>query len=140
MGLVGGGDGDVGRPEVPAHLELVGCVVVELLGGFGDGVFDDGVGGVFGAVVVDVDALVGGGFVEADGIGGGGEDALATGWVLGAAGGADEGELAHDGDERGRQSFETEVGEPETEVELICHRTSLDVWGGLWGADGVGER
>ena len=32
-----------GGPELPPHLELVGHVVVELLGGFGDGVFDDGV-------------------------------------------------------------------------------------------------
>ena len=62
----------VGSPEIPAHLELVGGIVVELLGGLGYGVFDDGGGGVLGAVVVDVDALVGGGFVEADGVGGGG--------------------------------------------------------------------
>ena len=44
---------------------------MELLGGFGDGVFDDGAGGVlvfFGAFVVDVDALVGGRLGEADGI------------------------------------------------------------------------
>ena len=69
----------VGGPELPAHLELVGHVVVELLGGFGYGVFDDGGGGVFGAVVVDVEALVGGGFVEADGVDGGGGDALCGG-------------------------------------------------------------
>ena len=46
LGVGAGGGGDVGGPEVPAHLELVGHVVVELLGGFGDGVFDDGVFGV----------------------------------------------------------------------------------------------
>ncbi len=49
---------------------------MELLGGLGDGVFDDGVLGGLGAVVVDVDALVDGGFVEADGVDGGGGDAL----------------------------------------------------------------
>ena len=83
--------GCVGSPELPAHLELVGHVVVELLGGLGDGVFDDGGGGVFGAVVVDVDALVGGGFGEADGIDAGGGDAGVP---------ADGGELAHDRDHR----------------------------------------
>jgi hypothetical protein len=31
---------------------------VEVLGGFGDGVFNDGIRGVFGAIVVDVKALV----------------------------------------------------------------------------------
>ena len=52
---------------------------MELLGGFGYCGFDDGGGGVlvfFGAVVVDVDALVGGGFGETDGIDAGGCDAL----------------------------------------------------------------
>ena len=63
--LVGAG---FGRPELPAHLKLVGHIVVELLGGFGYGVFDDGGGGVFGAVVVDIDALVDGSFGEVDGI------------------------------------------------------------------------
>ena len=67
----------LGSPELPLHLELVGHVVVELLGGLGDGVFDDGGFGVFGAVVVDVDALVGGGFGEADGVDSGGGDTLA---------------------------------------------------------------
>jgi hypothetical protein len=55
-----GGVVDDGGPELPLHLELVGHVVVELLGGLGDGGFDEGVGGVFGALVVDVDALVDG--------------------------------------------------------------------------------
>ena len=39
LGVGGGGGGDVGGPEVPLHLELDGHVVVEVLGGFGDGVF-----------------------------------------------------------------------------------------------------
>ncbi len=101
---------------------------MELLGGLGDGVFDDGVFGVAGlggALVVDEDALIGGGLGKADGVDGGDGDALV---VLAA----DEGELAHDGDERGRQGLEAEVGEPETEVELIGHKDSLD--------DGWGER
>lgn len=49
VGGVAGGDGGVaelGGPEVPTHFELVGHIVVELLGGFGDGAFDDGGGGV----------------------------------------------------------------------------------------------
>ena len=110
-------------PELPPHLELVGHVVVELLGGLGDGVFDDGAGGVFGAVVVDVDALVGGGFVEADGVDAGGGDAGVF---------ADEGELAHDRDEGRGEGVEAEVGEPEAKVELIGHRDSLDLWGTGW--------
>ena len=89
---------------------------MELLGGFGDGVFDDGGRGVFGAVVVDVDALVGGGFGEADGIGRGGGDASVF---------ADEGELTHDRDQGRGEGVEAEVGEPEAKVELIGHRDSL---------------
>ncbi len=77
---------------------------MELLGGFGYGVFDDGVFGLLGAVVVDVDALVGGGFVEADGVDAGRGDSFVS---------ADEGELAHDRDERFGERFEAEVGEPE---------------------------
>lgn len=94
----------VGRPEIPAHLELVGGVFVELLGGLGYGVFDEGGGGLFGAVIVDVETLIGGGLVEADGVGAGGPDARVA---------ADEGELAHDRDECRGEALETEVGEPE---------------------------
>jgi hypothetical protein len=116
--------GEFGRPEEPTHFELVGHVVVELLGGLGYSAFDDGAGGVlvfFGAVVGDVDALVGGGFGEANGIDRGGVDALAGG--VGAA--ADEGELAHDRNQRRGQGVEAEVGKPETEIELIGHDSSL---------------
>ena len=67
-----------------------------------------------GALVVDEDALVDRGFCEADGVDGGGGDALV---VLAA----DEGELTHDGDERGRKCLEAEVREPKTEIELIGH-------------------
>jgi hypothetical protein len=120
FGIDGGvAGGDFGGPKLPVHLELVGHVVVELFGGFGDGVFDDGAGGVlvfFGAVVVDVDALVGGGLGEADGIDAGRSYALFS---------ADERELAHDRDHRRREGFEAEVGKPETEVELIGHGSSL---------------
>ena len=77
---------------------------MELFGCLGDGVFDEGGGGVLGAVVVDVKALVGGGFVEADGVGAGGGDAGVP---------ADEGELAHDRDEGRGEGVEAEVGEPE---------------------------
>ena len=107
-------------PELPAHLELVGHVVVELLRGFGYGVFDDGAGGVgvfLGAVIVDVDALVGGCFGEADGIDAGCRYALFS---------ADERELAHDRNHGRGEGLEAEVGEPETEVELIGHKDSLD--------------
>ena len=40
------GCGGVGCPEGPAHFELVGGVVVELVGGFGYGGFDGGAVGV----------------------------------------------------------------------------------------------
>jgi len=113
--------GDFRGPEFPSHLELVGHVVVELFGGFGDGVFDDGAGGVlvlFRAIVVDVDALVGGCLGEANGVDAGRSYALFS---------ADERELAHDRDHRRRQGFEAEVGKPETEVELIGHECSLDL-------------
>jgi len=98
---------------------------VELLGGFGDGVLDDGTGGVlvfFGAIVVDVDALVGGGLGEADGIDAGRSYALFS---------ADKRKLAHDRDDGRRQGFEAEVGKPETEVELIGHIFSLDLLTGF---------
>ena len=124
-GWIGGAGDDFGSPEIPAHLELVSHVVVELLGGFSDGVFDDGAGGVlvfFGAVVVDVDALVGGGFGEADGIDARRRNALFA---------ADEGELAHHRDHGRREGFEAEVREPEAKVELIGHSSSLDLEGGL---------
>jgi hypothetical protein len=113
---------ELGDPELPAHLELVGHVVVKLLGGFGYGGLDDGGGGVlvfFGARVVDVDALVGGGFVEADGIDGGCGDPLVS---------ADEGELAQDRDQGVGEGVEAEVWKPETEVELIGHVGSLVLW------------
>ena len=104
VGMRGAVGVDFGGPEVPAHLELVGHVVVELLGGLGYGVFDDGAGGVFSAVVVDVDALVSGGFAEADGVDGGCGDTLVS---------TDEGELTHHRDEGVGKGFEAEVGEPE---------------------------
>ena len=99
--------GDRGCPETPLHLELIGHVFVELLCGFGDGVLDERVGGVFGAGVVDVDALVGGRFGEADRVDGGGGDAALF---------ADEGELAQHGDERGGKRFKAKVREPEAQV------------------------
>jgi hypothetical protein len=89
---------------------------VQLLGGLGDGVFDDGVLGGLSAVVVHVDSLVDGGFVEADGIDGGGSDPLFA---------ADEGELAENRGERGRQRIEAEVREPEAEIELVGHGDSV---------------
>ena len=107
-----GGFVDDGGPELPLHLELVGHVVVELLGGFGDGGFDEGVGGLLGAFVVDVDALVDGGLGEAEGIGRGDGDALVS---------ADEGELAHHADQGFGQRVEAEVRVPETEIKLIGH-------------------
>jgi hypothetical protein len=110
-GFFGGFVEDRG-PELPLHLELVGHVVVELLGGFGDGGFDEGVGGLLGALVVDVDALVDGGLGEAEGVGRGDGDALVS---------ADERELAHDADERFGQRGEAEVRIPETEIKLIGH-------------------
>ncbi len=129
FGVVAGAAGaGVWGPEVPLHLELVGHVVVEVFGGFGDGGLDDGGGGVLTlgrAGVVDVEALVGGGFRERDGVGGGGRDALALGEAGGRAGAADDRELAHDGDERCGEAFEAEVWKPEAEVELIGHGPSL---------------
>ena len=85
--------------ELPAHLELVGHVVVELLGGprrrrhsmAASAVAASGIRISAGrrvasaAGAVGVDALVGGGLGEVDGVGGGGGDATA----------ADDGELAH---------------------------------------------
>ncbi len=89
---------------------------MEVLGGFGYGVFDDGVGGVFGAVVVDVEALVGGGLGEVDGVDGGGGDAFGVGVCGGFGIYADAGELAEHGGERRGEGLEAEVGEPEAEV------------------------
>ena len=86
---------------------------MEVFGGFGYGVFDDGVGGVFGAVVVDVEALVGGGLGEADGVDGGGGDAVGVGLSGGCGADADAGELAEHGGERCGEGFEAKVGEPE---------------------------
>ena len=126
-GIVGAAGAGVGRPEVPGHLELVGDVFVELLGGFGDGVFDDGGGGVlvvFGARIGDVEALVDGGFGEGERVGRGGLNAFAGG------GAAELGELAHDAGEGGGQSVEAEVGEPETEVELVGHLVIVSSWAG----------
>ena len=108
----------LGEPEVPLHLELVGGVLVEEFGGFGDSVVNDGGGGVFifrGAGIKDELALIDRGLGEADRIGSGGGDA-------GQAG--DAGELTHDRDERGGERGKTEVGEPEGEIELIGHEYS----------------
>ena len=113
LGFFAGSGGDVGGPEVPLHLEFDGHVVVEVFGGFGDGVFDDGVGGVFGAVVVDVEALVGGGLGEVDGEDGGGGDAVGVGFSGGCGTKADAGELAEHGYERCWEGFEAKVGKPE---------------------------
>ena len=132
--VVGAAGAGVRGPETPGHFELVGDVVVELLGGFGDGVLDDGGGGVlvvFGAWVGDVEALVDGGFGEGEGVGGGGLDAFACGRA------AELGELAHDAGEGGGQGLEAEVGEPETEVELVGHGLDcIDAVGcrGAWEA------
>jgi hypothetical protein len=109
-------------PELPVHLELVGHVVVELLGGFGDGgvdefvgCFDGGIdwdGGVeVGRGRLDVDALVGGRLGEVNGIGGGSGDTL----------GADQCKLAQDAGKRGGKGLQAEVGIPEAEIEAVCH-------------------
>jgi len=89
--------------------------------------FDEGVGGFFGAVVVDVDALVCGGFGEAEGVGGGG------GYLVGVRHAADAGELAEDADERLGQRGEAKGGEPETEIELIGHWVILFLCGFVRG-------
>ena len=116
-----------GDPEAPAHFELVGGVVVELLGGFGDGVFGErGVGlGGFRAFVVDVDALVDGGFGPVDGIGGGSGDAGKLGLSATFAGDGDE--LTEHADECVGEGLEPEVREPETEVELVGHEVNCIV-------------
>jgi len=121
-----GGIGFIERPELPAHLELVGHVVVELLGGFGDGGIDGGVGWIGGGVDlggvggrawagVDVDALVGGGFGEVDGVCGGCGDTFS----------ADQGELAEHADERGGEGLQAEVWIPEAEVKAVGHDESF---------------
>ena len=103
----------------------------ERVGRAGDGGLDDGVGAIFGASVVDVEALVDGCLGEGDGIGGCGVYALA------GRGGAERGELAHDGDERRRERLQAEVGEPEAQVELIGHMLIVAVRHGVkfrvWG-------
>ena len=120
--VVRGGEAGLGHPEAPAHFELVGGVLVELFGGFGDGVFDAGgfgvVGGL-GAVVVDVDALVHGGFGPVDGKGAGGVDAR----VIAAfdAGRGDLGELAQNADYGLGQRGEAKVRVPETQEKLVGH-------------------
>ncbi len=110
------------RPELPAHLEFVGHVVVELLGGFPDGGFDGGIRSVCGGVDfswadggelvgVDVDSLVGGCLGEVDGVGGRRGDTL----------GADQGKLAEHADQLGGKGFQAEVVVPEAEIQAICH-------------------
>ena len=79
-------------------------------------------GRVGGAGVVDVDALVGGSFGEVDGVGRGGGDAVLFG---------DDGELAENGGEGLGEVVEAEVGEPEAQVKLIGHESSLRlIYGG----------
>ena len=123
-GGVEAGGGGFRDPEAPAHFELVGGVVVELLGGFGDCVFGEGGVGLGGvaAFVVDVDALVDGGFCPVDGIGAGSGDAGELG--LSAAFTGDGDELTEHADERVGQGLETEVREPEAEVELVGHEVN----------------
>jgi len=82
LGLAG-----VGRPELPAHLELVGGVIVKLLRGLGDCVFDERGGAVLQAIVENVSALVDGRFTEGDWVCARGDDSR----ILG-----DKCELAHD--------------------------------------------
>ncbi len=113
LGLFAGSGGEVGGPEVPLHFEFDGHVVVEVLGGLGYGVFDDGIGGVLGAVIVDVETLVGGRFGEVDGVDGGCGDAVGVGASGGCRTYADAGELAEHGGERRRERFEAKVGKPE---------------------------
>ena len=130
FGVVGAWGFGLRLPEEPAHFELVGGVVVELLGGFGDGVFDDGVldvGGVFGALVVDEDALIDGGLCPVDGVGGSGGDAaeLAGGFAFSG----DGGELAENARQRRWEGLQAEVGEPEAEVELVGHKSIVVVSG-----------
>ena len=64
---------------------------------------------------IDVDALVGGGLGEVDGVGGGGGDTLS----------ADQGELAQHAGERAGQGFQAEVGVPEAEIEAVGHDGSF---------------
>jgi hypothetical protein len=103
----------VGGPELPGHFELVGHVVVKLLGGLGDGGLDDGFGGVGLVICVcgDVNALVDGRLGEVDGVGGGCGDAFRS----------DRGEMAEDADERGGEGLQAEVRVPEAEVEAVGH-------------------
>jgi hypothetical protein len=121
----------LGGPKLPTHLELVGHVVVKLFGGLSYGAFDEGGRGVFGTVVVDVDALVGGGFIEADGVDAGCGNSLVS---------ADERELAHDRHHRGRECVQAEVGKPEAKVELIGHMDSLVLWAQTALGAAVGEK
>ena len=111
----------LGDPEAPAHFEFIGGVVVELLGGFGDGGFGEGgVGlGGFAAFVVDVNTLIYRGLGPIDGVGGGGGDAGELGVGAGLAGDGDE--LPEDADEGAGQGLEPEVGEPETQIKLVSH-------------------
>jgi hypothetical protein len=99
---------------------------VELLGGLGDCVLDDGafgIGGVLGAIVVDVDPLVGRRFGPVDRIDAGGGDAAEGAGGLAVFG--DEGELAEDADECSGERVEAKVGVPEAELKLIGHGTIL---------------
>lgn len=134
-----------GGPEAPAHLELVGGVVVELLGGFGDGVFGEGrfdVGGGLGAIgfhsLIVIDALIDGGFGPVDGVGAGGDDAGEL--AVGAAFSGDQSELAEDAGERGGERLEAEVRIPETEIELIGHVSLIVERGGTAASGGGGMR
>ena len=125
-GVEAGGAG-LGDPEAPAHFELIGGVVVELLGGFGDGVFGEWRRRRrrLAALVVDVNALVDGRLGPVDRIGAGGGDAGELG--VGAAFTRDSNELTEHAGECVGEGLETEVREPEAEVELIGHEVNCKV-------------
>lgn len=114
--------GDDGLPQLPLHLKLVGGVVVQAFGRFGDGVLCQGLFAGFGTVVEHEDALEDGRLIPSQRDGGRDADAIVA---------ADLAELLQDGDELLRQGSETEVWEPEAEIELICHREIGCAGGGL---------
>lgn len=104
------------RPEVPAYLEFIGHIVMELLGCFGDSVFNKRVVIGLRAVIVDIDALPRWSFIEADGIDRSRGDAFVP---------ADDLKLAQYAGKRAGQCLKAEVWKPHAEIELVGHDTSL---------------
>ena len=90
---------------------------MQLLGGFGDGIFDDGtfrILGGLGAVVIDVDSLIGGRLGPVDRVDAGCCDAAERAVGLAILG--DDRKLPQHAYKRCRQRLQSKVRVPQTEI------------------------